>query len=226
MKNERFFKDPDMTRTEEIIHGIRDHTVMIQAMLSDPKLVEDIERAALMIAECLHAEGAVWIFGNGGSAADAQHFAAELVGRFALERKGLRAAALSTDTSVMTSLANDYGFEEVFARQIEALGRPGDVAIPISTSGNSPNVLRAIDASRKKSMKVIGLTGRDGGLMRSMCDLALVVPSPETPRIQEGHALICHIMCGLVEKEVCGGSTNSKAQRERLSEPRMDQIFL
>ena len=192
-----------MTRIEAVIHAMHDHTAMIEAMLSDQKLVEDIARAALMIAECLRADGAVLLFGNGGSAADAQHFAAELVGRFALERRGFRAAALSTDTSVMTSLANDYGFEEVFARQVDALGRPGDVSIPISTSGNSPNILRAIDASRKKGMKVIGLTGREGGLMRSKCDLVLVAPSPETPRIQEAHALICHIMCGLVEKELC-----------------------
>ena len=176
-------------------------------MFSDVKLVEDIERAALMIAECINGDGTVLIFGNGGSAADAQHFAAELVGRFAIERRGLRALALSTDTSVLTSLINDYGYQEVFARQVDALGRRGDVAVPISTSGNSPNVLRAIDAARRKGMKVIGLTGGDGGSMRSSCDLALVVPSAETPRIQEGHTLIYHILCGLVEKEVCGTKT-------------------
>ncbi|MDP2981945.1 MAG: D-sedoheptulose 7-phosphate isomerase [Candidatus Latescibacter sp.] len=196
-----------MTRSEEIIQAVSNHSIMIQTMLSDVKLVEDIERAALMIVECINRDGTVLIFGNGGSAADAQHFAAELVGRFAIERRGLQALALSTDTSVMTSIANDYGFEEVFARQVEALGRPGDVTIPISTSGNSPNILRAIDASRKKGMKVIGLTGGDGGSMRSSCDLALVVPSAETPRIQEAHALIYHILCGLIEKEVCGTKT-------------------
>jgi D-sedoheptulose 7-phosphate isomerase len=192
-----------MTRIEEISHIMHDHSAMIAAMISDRNLAEDIERASLMIAECLRADGGVLIFGNGGSAADSQHFAAELVGRFALERRGFRAVALSTDTSVMTSLANDYGFERVFARQVEALGKPGDVSIPISTSGNSPNILRAIEASRKKGMGVIGLTGRDGGMMRSECDIALVVPSLETPRIQEAHALICHIVCGIVEKELC-----------------------
>ncbi|MFA6471857.1 MAG: D-sedoheptulose 7-phosphate isomerase [Candidatus Latescibacterota bacterium] len=194
-----------MTRSEEIIQAMSNHSIMIQAMFSDVKLVEDIERAALIIAECIREDGTVLIFGNGGSAADSQHFAAELVGRFALERRGLSALALSTDTSVLTSLANDYGFEEIFARQVEALGRKGGVAVPISTSGNSPNVLRAIDAAHKKGMNVIGLTGGDGGSMRTSCDLAIVVPSAETPRIQEGHALIYHILCGLVEKDVCGG---------------------
>jgi D-sedoheptulose 7-phosphate isomerase len=194
-----------MTMQESIRETIAAHHAMIQAVLSDENMIGDIERAVQVIAECLRADGAVLLFGNGGSAADAQHFAAELVGRFALERKGLRAIALTTDSSVMTSLTNDYGYEELFARQIEALGRKGDVAVAISTSGNSPNILRAIETSRNKGMTVIGLTGEGGGKMRDRCDLTLRVPSRDTPRIQEGHALIYHILCGLVEKEVCGG---------------------
>jgi D-sedoheptulose 7-phosphate isomerase len=192
-----------MKRSEEIIKAMRDHSDMIQTMCSDRKMAGDIERAALMMAECIKGDGTVLLFGNGGSAADAQHFAAELVGRFAIERRGLRAIALSTDTSVMTSLTNDYGYQEVFARQVEALGRKGDVAVPISTSGNSPNIIRAIDAARRKEMKIIGLSGGDGGSMSSRCDLALIVPFSQTPRIQEGHTLIYHILCRLVEKEVC-----------------------
>jgi D-sedoheptulose 7-phosphate isomerase len=194
-----------MTMQGSIRETITAHHSMIEAVLSDNDLMGDIERAVLLIARCLRADGAVLSFGNGGSAADAQHIAAELVGRFALERKGLRAIALTTDASVMTSLTNDYGYEELFARQIEALGRKGDVAVAISTSGNSPNILRAIETARGKEMAVIGLTGGDGGGMRDKCDITLRVPSRETPRIQECHALIYHILCGLVEKEVCAG---------------------
>jgi D-sedoheptulose 7-phosphate isomerase len=194
----------ETTLTDMISQSIADHHALIGAMLADPGLVRDIGRGALMTADCLRAGGAVLVFGNGGSAADAQHIAAELVGRFAMERKGLRAVALTTDTSIMTSVANDYRFEDVFSRQIEALGKPGDVAIAILTSGNSPNILGAIDTARGIGLKVIGLAGKDGGKMRGRCDLLIVAPSDETPRIQEAHSLIYHIICGLVEREVCG----------------------
>ena len=194
-----------MTVRESIEKAINDHIRMAGALLSDPALAEGIERAARMIASSLRAGGCVLVFGNGGSAADAQHIAGELVGRFAMERRGFRAVALATDASVMTSLANDYGYEEIFARQIEALARPGDIAFAISTSGNSRNVLRAIDTARENGLTVIGLSGRDGGGMRGRCDHLIIVPSNDTPRIQEGHALVYHIICGLVEADLCGG---------------------
>ncbi len=193
-----------MDHRAEIVRAMSAHAALIETMLSDSKLAEEIERAALLMAECLRGDGAVLVFGNGGSAADAQHIAGELVGRFALERRGLRAIALTTDSSVLTSLTNDYGYDAVFARQVEALGRRGDIALAISTSGNSPNVLRAIETAREKGMRVIGLSGGDGGKMRSLCDPILLAPSRETPRIQEGHALIYHILCGLVEREIFG----------------------
>ena len=166
-------------------------------------LAAEIARAAALVAEALGGGGKVLLCGNGGSAADAQHIAGELVGRFLRERRPLPALALNANTSVLTALGNDYGFEEVFARQVAALGRPGDVLVAISTSGNSPNVLRAAKAARERGMKVIGLTGAGGGKLRELCDLCLCVPSTSTPRIQEMHMLIGHIVCQLVEEFLC-----------------------
>jgi D-sedoheptulose 7-phosphate isomerase len=194
-----------MTPTETIVRAFSGHRMMIETMLSDSDLIRDIERASSTIADRFRAGGAMLVFGNGGSAADAQHIAGEMVGRFAMERKGLRAIALTTDTSIMTALANDYRFANIFARQIEALGRPGDVAFALSTSGNSPNVLCAIDAARAGGLAVIGLTGKGGGAMRGKCDHLIAIPSDETPRIQEGHSLVYHAICGLVEAELFGG---------------------
>jgi D-sedoheptulose 7-phosphate isomerase len=141
----------------------------------------------------------VLLFGNGGSASDAQHVAAELVGRFARERAPLPAIALTTDTSALTAIANDYGFEEVFARQVRALGRPGDVAVAISTSGNSPNVLRGAEAAREMGMTVVALTGAGGGALAAASDLCVNVPSDDTPRIQECHLTVEHVLCEAVE---------------------------
>jgi D-sedoheptulose 7-phosphate isomerase len=138
--------------------------------------------------------------GNGGSAADAQHFVAEIVGRFKLERRGLPAIALSTDTSILTAIGNDYGFDKVFSRQVEALASPGDLVIGISTSGNSPNVLLALQLARQAGCSTVGLLGKDGGSIKDVCDLALVVPTNDTPRVQEGHITIIHIVCDLLEK--------------------------
>ena len=162
----------------------------------------DVHRAAEMIATALKAGGKLLVFGNGGSAADAQHIAGELVNRFLQERRALPAVALTTDGGVLTCIANDTGFENVFARQIEALGAKGDVCLAISTSGTSPNVVVACERARAQEMKVIGLLGRDGGSVASLCDLALIVPSNDTQRIQETHNLVGHILCELVEQEL------------------------
>ncbi|MDT4954618.1 MAG: D-sedoheptulose 7-phosphate isomerase [Acidobacteriota bacterium] len=159
-----------------------------------------VHQAARMIADCFSAGGKLLLCGNGGSSADAQHIAGEFVNRFLpQERRALPAIALSTDGGVLTCIANDTGFENVFARQIEALGMRGDVCLAITTSGNSPNIIAAIEQARVKEMKVIGLLGRGGGRCASICDLALVVPSEDTQRIQETHNLIGHIICELVE---------------------------
>src|SRR5882762_9503498 len=162
----------------------------------------DVERAAQMIAAAFKAKGKLLVFGNGGSAADAQHIAGELVNRFLQERKALPAIALTTDGGVLTCIANDTRFENVFARQIEALGTKGDVCLAISTSGNSSNVIVACEQARRQEVTVIGLLGRDGGSVAALCDLALIVPSNDTQRIQETHNLIGHIVCELVEAEL------------------------
>lgn len=156
------------------------------------------------VRRSLAAGGRVLLFGNGGSAADAQHIAAELVGRFVAERRGLAAIALTTDSSAMTAIANDYGFDQVFARQVEALGRPGDVAVGISTSGNSANVLRGIEQAAAGGLVTVALTGGDGGRLADRADLAITVPSPVTARVQECHITLGHLMCELVERALSG----------------------
>lgn len=161
-----------------------------------------IVQAAELLAERLRRGHKILVCGNGGSAADAQHFAAELVNRFEIERPGLAAIALTTDSSALTSIANDYAFEQIFARQVRALGRPGDVLLAISTSGNSPNVLVAIDAARELGMATLALTGRDGGRMAEQLggeDIEIRAVAPATARIQETHILIIHCLCDLVD---------------------------
>ena len=162
----------------------------------------DVNRAVEVVCHSLKSGGKLLIFGNGGSAADAQHIAGELVNRFLRKRRGLPAIALTTDGSVLTCIANDTGFENVFARQIEALGTNADVCLAISTSGQSPNIVVACEQARSQGIKVIGLLGRDGGRVAALCDLALVVPSEDTQRIQETHNLIGHILCELIESEI------------------------
>ena len=162
----------------------------------------DVQRAAGMIAAAFKANGKLLVFGNGGSAADAQHIAGELVNRFLQQRRGLPAIALTTDGGVLTCVANDTGFENIFARQIEALGTKGDVCLAISTSGTSANVIIACQQAREQGIKVIGLLGRDGGNVAQLCDLALIVPSQDTQRIQETHNLVGHIICELIESEL------------------------
>jgi D-sedoheptulose 7-phosphate isomerase len=169
-----------------------------------PSLAADVSRAVDMIYAALSADGQLFTAGNGGSAADAQHIAAELTGRFFLERKPFRALALHGNSSALTAIGNDYGYEHVFARELSAHARPGDVLLGISTSGNSVNILRAIEAARRCDVKVIALTGAPGGQMKSACDLCLCVPSKSTPRIQEMHITIGHAICELVEERLAG----------------------
>jgi D-sedoheptulose 7-phosphate isomerase len=161
-----------------------------------PQLIAD---AAQMIIASMQSGGKLIVFGNGGSAADAQHLSAELVGRYRRNRRALPAIALTTDSSALTSISNDYGFDTVFSRQLEGLGRSGDVALAISTSGNSSNVLSAVSLAKKLSISTIALTGKTGGKLRSQVDICLTVPSDSTPRIQEAHSLIIHILSGIVE---------------------------
>jgi D-sedoheptulose 7-phosphate isomerase len=163
-----------------------------------------IVKAAGMMVECLGGGGKLLFFGNGGSAADAQHLAAEFVGRFILERRALPAVALTTDSSILTAIGNDYGYEKVFSRQIEALGRAGDVAFGISTSGNSPNVIAAMKQAAGQNLKTIGLAGRDGGALAQCVDIALVVRCSNTARVQECHIAIGHLLCELVENACLG----------------------
>jgi D-sedoheptulose 7-phosphate isomerase len=170
---------------------------------------EHIAEAANVIVKCLRAGGKLIAFGNGGSAADAQHIAAEFVGRYRAQRRALAAIALTTDSSALTAIGNDYGFEEIFARQLEAIGKPGDVVLAISTSGNSPNILRGLECAKKLGMVSIGLTGGTGGKMRSQVDLCLCVPSDSTPRIQEAHILIIHILSGFVENAILADADSS-----------------
>ncbi len=164
-------------------------------------LTDSIASAAELCIDCLKNGGKILLFGNGGSAADAQHIAAELVGRYRTDRKALSAIALTTDTSVITSIANDFGYEYVFSRQIESLANSKDVIIGISTSGKSSNVIRAIKVASKLNCKTIGFSGQKGGEMNQICDLNLVSPSMETPRIQEMHIIIGHTICHLIDQE-------------------------
>lgn len=161
--------------------------------------LDKLESGAQRLAECLASDRKVLIFGNGGSAADAQHIAAEFVNRFAIERPPLAAIALTTDTSILTSIGNDYRFDDIFSKQIHALGKKGDVAWAISTSGNSPNVLKGIEAAGEKKMATVAMTGR-GGRLAAMADLSLTVSSDSTARIQETHLIMAHILCDLVER--------------------------
>ena len=167
-----------------------------------PKIASDVSSAIDVIYLSLAGGGQLFCAGNGGSAADAQHIAAELTGRFFLERRPFRAMALHANTSSITAIGNDYGFEHVFARELTAHARPGDVLLAISTSGNSPNILRAIEAARKCKVGVIGMTGQSGGKMLAACDLCLRAPSKSTPRIQEMHITIAHTICELLEERL------------------------
>ena len=173
---------------------------LLKAMRADSALRELTLAVVDASVEALRRGNKILFAGNGGSAADAQHWAGELVSRFNFDRPGLAGIALTTDTSILTAIGNDYGYDYVFARQIEALGREGDVFFAISTSGNSANVVRAIEAARERGIKVIGFTGAGGGKMAALCDICLRMPSTATPKIQEGHEFLGHLICGLIEQ--------------------------
>jgi D-sedoheptulose 7-phosphate isomerase len=186
-----------MTNEELLRQTIADTVALHKGAIADPKPIVD---AAASIATALRRGRKLLLFGNGGSASDAQHVAAEFVGRFERERPAMAALALTTDTSILTSLANDYDFERVFARQIEALGLEGDVAFGISTSGRSPNVVLAMKAARQRKLVTVALTGRDGGPVGSAADIHINVPSDSTPRVQEVHRTLLHVICDIVER--------------------------
>jgi D-sedoheptulose 7-phosphate isomerase len=191
----------DDQRAALVVRALREAAAAHERMAAD---VAPVVRAAQVMAAALKQGRTVFAFGNGGSAADAQHFTAELVGRYERQRRGWPAVALSTDTSALTAIGNDYGFDRVFARQIEALGRPGDVALGISTSGNSPNVLRAIEAANAGGLVTIALTGR-GGEAGRLAAHHVGVAEERTPRVQEVHATLLHVMCELMEMELANG---------------------
>jgi len=170
-----------------------------QRILEDPRFIQQVMDMGHLLIDCYEAGHKLMVAGNGGSAADAQHIAAEFVSRFNFDRPGLPALALTTDTSILTAVGNDYGYDQLFRRQIEANGVGGDVFLGISTSGNSPNILQALEAARFKGITTFGLTGKTGGKMHELCDYCLCVPSEDTPRIQEAHILIGHTLCAMVE---------------------------
>lgn len=168
-------------------------------LADDASLLAAIDEAAREVISCVQNNGKILVCGNGGSAADAQHFAAEFIGRFYFDRQPLPAIALTTDTSILTCVANDYSYEDVFSRQVSALGSSGDVLIAISTSGNSENVINAANAAKKNGCRTILLTGKKGGKLDAMCDVVIAVPSDDTPRIQEMHLFVEHMICELAE---------------------------
>ncbi|MCB1190420.1 MAG: D-sedoheptulose 7-phosphate isomerase [Leptospiraceae bacterium] len=185
---------------------IQDSYEVKQAILNDVNLVQLIEKACSLSVSAYRKGNKVLAAGNGGSAADAQHIVAEFVSRFYFDRPALPAIALTTDTSILTAIGNDYGYERLFARQLEANGVKDDIYIAISTSGNSPNILNSLQTCKDKGIISIGLTGLSGGKMKELCDICICVPSSETPRIQESHILIGHIICASVEQAMFGKS--------------------
>ncbi len=190
-----------MTAVSRSLRGSAD---ALASALANPGFVESVERAAGAMVKTFREGGKVLVFGNGGSAADAQHLAAELLGRYRRARRGLPAIALTTDSSALTSIGNDFGFDRVFARQLEALGVAGDVALAISTSGGSPNVLAAVEAARRLGLTVVGLTGGGGSRLARVVDIAIVAPSDVTARIQECHIAAIHALCEAVDEAFAG----------------------
>jgi D-sedoheptulose 7-phosphate isomerase len=185
-----------------VVRMLAEAQQVVGAMSCDKELIGRVGVIAEVCVSSLRSGGKLLLAGNGGSAADAQHIAGELVSRFAYDRPGLAAVALTTDTSILTAIGNDYGYDRLFARQIQALGRKGDVFVGYSTSGKSPNILHAFRQARDEGLICVGLTGNRGGPMRELCEHLLEVPSADTPKIQEGHLILGHILCGLIEKAI------------------------
>lgn len=187
-----------------IIESIKESIEIKNRILADEGLLKRVESVADMCVNALQSDARIWFCGNGGSAADAQHLAAELSGKFGFDRKPLPAEALHVNTSYMTAVANDYGYDQVYARMLTACGRKGDVLFAISTSGNSANVLNAIGVAKLNDITTVGFTGETGGRMASLCDVLINVPSSSTPRIQEAHILLGHVICETIEKRMFG----------------------
>lgn len=194
----------DETARRALVVETLDTAARLHQALAGGPAVEAIARAGDALVRVLGGGGQVLAFGNGGSAADAQHFVAELVGRFERPRRALPAVALTTDASVVTAVSNDFGFETLFARQIEALGRAGDLALGITTSGNSPNVVRGLEAAKARGLRTIALTGRDGGAAGRLAEVHVNVPAAVTARVQEVHMTVLHLLCAFVDREVEG----------------------
>lgn len=180
-----------------------------QLIYENEELLNNIEDVAKRCVELYRGKNKTILAGNGGSAADAQHIAAELVGRYGFDRPSIPSLALTTDTSNLTAIGNDYGYDQIFSRQLEGMGQEGDIFIGISTSGNSENIVKAFHSAKKKGIATVALTGRDGGEMAKLADISLIVPSNSTPRIQESHILIGHILCDIIEKEIFGDGVSS-----------------
>lgn len=184
---------------ETVVQGMRDSIATISSMLGDERLLKTIEDITAQCVAAFRAEKKILFAGNGGSASDCQHLAGELVNRFHFDRPGLPAFSLTTDTSVLTSISNDYGYEKIFERQVQALGNAGDVFFGLSTSGKSANVLAGLRMARSKGLVTVGFTGKAPGAMATLCDYCIQIPSSNTPKIQEGHILIGHLICAAIE---------------------------
>jgi D-sedoheptulose 7-phosphate isomerase len=194
----------EVTAQSLAVARIRDCASVTQSLLESSVYLTTVVKVADAMTKCLRSGNKILFFGNGGSAADAQHLAAELSGRFLKERASLSGWALTTNSSALTAIGNDYSFDEVFARQIQGIGNPNDVAFALSTSGNSSNVLRAVNVAREKKLVTVGLTGKTGGELRSAVDHCICIPSDQTPRVQEAHILTGHILCELIEETLFG----------------------
>ncbi len=189
---------------QQIKNIIEDSIQTKQLLMQSETLIQTVEKVSSLMIEAFKNGGSVWFCGNGGSAADAQHIAAELSGRYYFDRPPLPSEALHVNTSYLTAVANDYGYDKIYSRYISGLGKKGDVLVGISTSGNSENILNAFEAAKKKGLKIVAMTGESGGKMKDLSDFLLNVPSKDTPRIQESHIMLGHIICGLVEETLFG----------------------
>tara|TARA_B100001057_G_C22867219_1_gene957079 strand:+ start:3297 stop:3878 length:582 start_codon:yes stop_codon:yes gene_type:complete len=193
-----------MKRINSIKNQISESIDLKKLILNDKNILTLLSKVSDQCLNAIKSNKKIILAGNGGSAADAQHIAAEFVSKFNMDRKSIPALALTTDTSIITSISNDYDFSQIFSRQIESLGNEGDIFIGISTSGNSENIIQALKEGKKRGIINVGLTGKNGGKMKDLCDFCLCVPSLDTPRIQESHLMIEHILCGIIEEELFG----------------------